>query len=167
MTMGAGIRVCAAVCLAVAVAGVGVRAESKAVAGTPQVGTMQIASLGGAVSPIFGFGFSVTNPSSGSVGSGSGSGKAVLSAVEVTRIPDGTSPELFRRAVLGTHIPVVQILTNGSGKTTDAAYTLNNVTVSGFENADGVERVLFTYRSIEIVSGGSSFCFDAAENASC
>ena len=162
-------RVCAATALAVALGGAAVTAQGNSGKATSQsVGAMQIASMGGTSSPIYGFSFSVTNPSTAASGGGAGSGKASLSAVEVSRFPDAASPLLFKDAVLGVHLPAVQITMFGAGKSVpEATYLLNDAFVSGFSSIDGVERASFTYRSIEIFIAGSHFCFDAATNTSC
>lgn len=159
----------AAIVVAIALGGAAVTAQGNSgkIALQP-VGTMQIASNGGASSPIYGFSFSVTNPATPSGGGGGGAGKPSLAAVEVARLPDRSSPKLFMDAVMGTHLQTVQFTVVGAGKSiAEAMYVLNDVQVSGFSSSDGVERVSFTYRSIEILVGGAQFCFDVSTNASC
>ncbi len=158
----------AAIALAVLLGGVAVTAQgnSDKVSSQP-VGTMQIASLAGASGPIYDFGFAVTNNFT-PVGGGGGAGKASLTAVEVTRRPDAASPLLFRNAVLGVQMPSVQLNVFGAGKSSqEAMYVLNDAFVSGFSSNDGLERVSFTYRTIEVLVGGAQFCFDLSTNSSC
>lgn len=168
-TSSSRIRVCAATAVAIVIGGAAITAQGNSgKASSQSVGTLQIASLGGTSSPIYGFSFSVTNPTAPASGGGAGSGKASLSAVELSRLPDGSSPLLFKNAVTGVHLPAVQITMSGVGKSVpEATYLLNDAIVSGFSSIDGVERVSFTYRSIEIFIGGSHFCFDVATNAGC
>jgi hypothetical protein len=167
-TRAARTRVAAAAIVAVALGGAAVNAQGNSGKGTQPIGTMQIGALGTS-SPIFTLSFSVTNSGSiGSAGGGAGAGKAILSAVEVTRLPDVVSPQLFKNAVLGVHLPAVQITVPGSGKSSpDASYVLNDAFVSGFSTVDGVEHVAFTYRSIDVTVAGAHFCFDVAENTGC
>jgi Type VI secretion system effector, Hcp len=168
-TRAARTRIAAAAIVAIALGGAAVNAQGNSGKGAPQpVGTIQIGALG-AASPIFSLGFSVTNSgSTGSAGGGAGAGKAILSAVEVTRLPDVMSPQLFKDAVLGVRLPAVQISVPGSGRSSpDASYVLNDAFVSGFSTIDGVEHVAFIYRSIDVTIAGARFCFDVAENTAC
>lgn len=165
-------RTCAAVVVAIALAGGTVSAQGKS--GSAQtvslqpVGTMQITAMGGTISPLYGFGFAVTNSATAGSGSGGGAGKAVLSEVVVTRLPDAASPLLFKNAVLGAHLPAVQITMFGSGKAIpEASYTLSDVLISAFSSEDGVERVSFSYEKIEMVIGGSRACSDTQGNVNC
>jgi type VI secretion system (T6SS) effector Hcp len=169
LTRSSRMRLCAAAIVAVTLGGSAVRAQGNSNKSSLQpVGTLQIGNAGGPVSPIFGFSFSVTSPSAPASGGGAGAGRATLSAVDVSRMPDASSPVLFRNAVLGTHLPAVQITVTGSGKSVpEGTYQLNEAVVSGFSNVDGVERVSFSYRSIEIFVAGAHFCYDVAENAAC
>ena len=165
-------RTCAAVVVAIALAGGTVSAQGKSgsahTVSLQPVGTMQIAAMGGTISPLYGFGFAVTNSATAGSGSGGGAGKAVLSEVVVTRLPDAASPLLFKNAVLGAHLAAVQITMFGSGKTIpEASYTLSDVLISGFSTEDGVERVSFSYRKIDMSIGGVSSCFETVESVIC
>lgn len=159
----------AAIVLVVALGSAALNAQGNSGKSAVQpVGTMQIASLGGTTSPIYDFSFSVSNPSTPGTGGGSGAGKPSLTAVAVARLPDGSSPLLFRNALLGTHLQTVQFTVFGAGKSSqEAMYVLNDAQVSGFSSADGVEHVAFTYRSIEVLVGGAQFCFDVTTNGPC
>jgi hypothetical protein len=159
----------AAIVLAIALGGAAVKAQGNSGKTALQpAGTMQIASLGGTPSQIYSFNFSVTNPFTPGPGGGGGAGKPSLTAVEVARLPDATSPLLFRAAVLGVQLPTVQFTVSGAGKgTSEAMYVLNDALVSGFSNSDGVEHVAFSYRSIEVLVGGVQFCYDVATSAAC
>ena len=161
-------RVGLAALMAVTMAVTGVTAQGNKGNGALQVvGSLQIDSLGGAVVPIYAFGFEVTN-SVTLPGGGGGAGKATLTDVQVSRLPDAISPTLFRTGVLGTHLPVVRIVLSGAGKNAaDSTYVLNNVFISGLSNTDGLERVAFKFESIELPVGGAQFCFDVTANKAC
>jgi hypothetical protein len=158
-----------AIALAMALGASAVSAQGKNGKGTLQpVGTMQIASPAGVSGPIYDFGFSVTNTFTPGGGGGGGTGKASLTAVEVTRLPDAGSPLLFRAAVLGVQLPSVQFTVVGTGKSApEAMYVLHDAFVSGFTSTDGLERIAFSYKSIEVIVGGTQFCFDLSTNTSC
>lgn len=168
ITRSVCIHIGAAMVLALALGGAAVTAQGNSGKTALQsVGTMQIASLGGTPTLIYDFSFGVTNSSTGA-GGGSGAGKASLSAVTVTRLPDSSSPLLFRNAVLGTHLQTVQFSVFGPGKSSqEAMYVLNDALVSAFSSSDGVEHIAFTYRSIEVFMGGAQFCFDVTTNSAC
>jgi len=154
--------------LAVVLSGVAVTAQGNKGATVQPVGSLQIDSLGGgAVGPIYSFGFEVTN-SATSQGGGGGAGKATLTDVQVSRLPDAISPLLFRAGLTGTHIPVVRIGVFGASKTApESTYVLNDVLISGFSSADGLERVSFKFRTIELLVGGAQFCYDVTTNSAC
>jgi hypothetical protein len=160
------LRVSLATFVAVMLAVTGVAAQANKVQ-LQAVGTLQIDSLGGAVTPIYAFGFEVTSSFS-LPGGGGGAGKSTLTDVQVSRLPDAISPTLFRTGVLGTHLPVVRIVLSGAGKNApDSTYVLNDVFISGFSNTDGLERVSFKFESIELLVGGTQFCYDVTTNKAC
>jgi len=163
------VRVGLATAMAVLLAVTGLAAQgNKGSVQLQTVGTLQIDSLGGAVTPIYAFGFEVTNSVTLPGGGGGGAGKATLTDVQVSRLPDAISPTLFRTGVLGTHLPVVRIVLSGAGKNAgDSTYVLNDVFISGFSNTDGLERVSFKFQSIELLVGGAQFCYDVTANKAC
>ena len=162
------LRVGMATLVAVMLAVTGVAAQgNKGNVQLQAVGTLQIDSLGASVTPIYAFGFEVTNTVTQS-GGGGGVGKTTLTDVQVSRLPDATSPTLFRTGVMGTHLPVVRIVLSGAGKNVpDSTYVLNDVFISGFSNTDGLERVSFKFQSIELLVGGTQFCYDVAASKAC
>ena len=162
------VRVGVATAMAVMLAVTGLAAQgNKGTVQLQAVGTLQIDSLGGAVTPIYAFGFEVTN-SVAQGGGGGGVGKTTLSDVQLSRLPDAMSPSLFRTGVMGTHLATVRIVLSGAGKNTpDSTYVLNDVLISGVSNTDGLERVSFTFQSIELQVGGTQFCYDVVANKAC
>jgi hypothetical protein len=154
--------------LAVALSGAAVTAQGNKGPAVQPVGTLQIDSLGGgAIGPIYSFGFEATNSTTSS-GGGGGAGKATLTDVQVSRLPDVISPALFRAGLTGIHIPVVRMTVFGASKNApDSTYVLNDVLISGFSSADGLERVSFKFRTIEMLVGGSQFCYDLSTNSAC
>lgn len=57
------------------------------------------------------FSFGASNPTSASSGTGGGgAGKVSLSDFSITKKLDGSSPQLFKNVVNGTHIPYVTLL---------------------------------------------------------
>ena len=110
------VRVGVATAMAVMLAVTGLAAQgNKGSVQLQAVGTLQIDSLGGAVTPIYAFGFEVTNTITQG-GGGGGVGKSTLTDVQVSRLPDAISPTLFRTGVLGAHLPVVRIVVSGASK---------------------------------------------------
>jgi hypothetical protein len=60
---------------------------------------------------------------------------------------------------------VVRIVLSDAGKNApDSTYVLNDVFISGFSNTDGLERVSFKFESIELLVGGTQFCYDVTTN---
>jgi len=162
------VRTGLAALLAVVLSGAAVTAQGNKGPAVQPVGSLQIDSLGGgAVGPVYSFGFEATNTTT-STGGGGGTGKATLTDVQVSRLPDAISPSLFRAGLTGTHIPVVRISVFGAGKSApDSTYVLSDVLISGFSSADGFERVSFKFRTIEMLVGGSQFCYDLGTNSAC
>jgi Type VI secretion system effector, Hcp len=157
------IRIAIATLFALAVASTALVAQG----GAQAAGSLLVDGITTQATPIYAFGLSVTNTGA-PVGGGGGAGKAEISNIEVTRLSDAASPQLFRAAVLGMHIASVRIDLFKSGPGTSASsYVLHDALVTGFGNANGLETVAFAFRSVEVTAGGVTYCFDLATNASC
>jgi type VI protein secretion system component Hcp len=162
------VRVTGAAFVALALAGATVTAQGTGggSAGNQSVGSLQVDGLGPAT-PIYGFGLDVINAGSASSGGGGGAGKADFKDIQVVRLSDAASPQLFRYAVSGQHIESVRItLVKGPGSSA-SSYELRDVVVTGFSNADGVEQVGFSFHEIAMTAGGVTTCWDLAGNVGC
>ena len=127
-------------------------------------------TIGSASSAIYSFSFGATAPISS--GGGGAAGRTTLSDIAVTKAADALSRSLFSNVVRGVHMPTVQIDIYEPGTTTVvASYGLQDILISSFAAASGgngqLESVSFNYRVITVTSGGSSFCWNIAENAAC
>ena len=163
------IRMAISALAALAVASTAVIAQGGGgTAGNQASGSLQVEGVTSQATPIYQFGVSVTNAAPSTSGGGAGAGRADFSNVEVTRLSDAASPQLFRAAVLGVHIETVRIDLFKAGPGTSASsYVLHDAVVAGFSNTNGVERVAFGFRSVEVTAGGATMCFDRAANSPC
>jgi len=129
----------------------------------------QISIDGGTPSPIYGFTFGAANSGTTTSGGGSGAGKVSFSDVVVTKNADALSTELLRFVSTGTHRMVAEVQLYQFGTTTvQSTYELADVIITGFQaGGGGAESVQLNFRRITVASGGSSFCWDVATNASC
>jgi hypothetical protein len=162
------IRLAVSALAALAVASTVVMAQGGGAAVNQAAGSLLVDGISAQATPIYEFGVSVTNAAAPPGGGGGGAGRADFSNIEVSRLSDAASPQLFRAAVTGLHISSVRIDLFKSGAGTSASsYVLHEAVVAGFSNTNGVERVAFTFRSVEVTAGGVTYCFDVAANASC
>jgi type VI protein secretion system component Hcp len=129
------------------------------------VGSLLVDGITPQETAIYDFSVRVTASAPAPGGGGGGGGKAEFTNVEVSRLPDAASPQFFKYAATGIHIPQVRIEMRKAGA--NASYVLHDALVTGFGNADGAETVAFAYRMIEVTVGGVTTCFDLATNASC
>jgi hypothetical protein len=138
---------------------------SQLAASDQPVGSLQIGS--GAQTPIYGFGFQVTNAFA--FGSGGGAGKVEFHDIQVLRIPDASSPLLFDHAVRGTFLqPVTVTLFAVGRKLPPASYILGTAVVSAITNSgEGFERVSFRFDSITLDTGGVRSCFNIVTHEPC
>jgi hypothetical protein len=136
--------------------------------GAQPVGTLSIPGITGAPTAIYGFGFEATNSGGFAGGGGAGAGQVSLGDIVVTKEVDASSPELFRAAVLGVHLPAARIeLYPAAGKTGHSAFQLTNVIVTRVANDNGTESLSLDFARVEVSAGGSSYCYDVQTNTAC
>lgn len=159
--------VAAAVIVTGGLASTAVRAQGASSAAQQPVGTLFVEDVQASPSPIYGFGFGVTNITD-PAGGGGGAGKANFGDISVTRTSDAASPVFFKNCVAGVHYKSVKIeVRSAGGGGTSASFTLRDAQIVGFTNANGTESVSFSYSQIEVAAGGQVSCWNRVANAGC
>lgn len=148
--------------------GVPVSARAKSEIGSisfPQEGSPSLSTP----TPILSYSFTVKQTGTTQGGTGGGAGKAEISDLAITRSVDGSSPLLFKLALMGAHVKsVVVVLTNGGVAVT---CTLKDAIVSSVSQSQGegataiTETVHLDFAEIEYSAGGSTMSWNIATNA--
>jgi type VI protein secretion system component Hcp len=134
---------------------------------SPAIGTLTVEGIADTPTSIYGFGVEMSQSTSFG-GGGGGAGKADVSDVTMTRRPDTASPLLFRAGVIGQHLPSARVDVFAPGTTNvQATYRLTEVLIAGMSTIDSTEVVTLRFARIEITVGGTTTCWDIAQNVTC
>jgi type VI protein secretion system component Hcp len=131
------------------------------------VGTLLVDGIGSQPSSIYSFGIGVSHPVTVGSGGGSGAGNPQVTNVQVTRLSDALSPQLFRAAVLGVHIASVDITIAKTGAAAASLYTLEDAVITGLATSDALEQMSFAFARVRLSVGNATTCYDVASNSSC
>lgn len=164
----ASVLVGALIAAVMAVVPTGLNAQpGQANAQTTPIG--QVSVEGGPPSPIYSFSFGAENLIADAPGGGGATGRPVVHEISIGKSADALTTSLLRYVLEGRHLNGVRIdlFASVSNRST-ATFELSDVVVTSLTtNGAAQESVTLRYGQVALTVGGSSFCWNSTNTASC